>query len=141
MTIAGCDEIRSLPEKRCVVGGRREVAATAWRELGGTARQALPHLHAVGENGSGPAYLYMSALDQHGQVLLVSFSLGRLIVLTPAELEVARWAHAEHSNGVIARERHTARHTVAGQMASLMFFSQAIPQDRSLAWRVCPTAI
>ena len=96
------------------------MAATAWRGLGGNPRQALPHLHAVGESGSGPAHLYMSALDQRGQVVLVSFSLGRLMVLTPAELEVARWAHAGHANGVIARERHTVSHTVARQMASLM---------------------
>ncbi len=67
-----------------------------------------------------PADLYVSALDARGQVVLVSFSLGPLLALTRAELEVARWANAGHSNGVIARERRTATHTVARQMAEAM---------------------
>ena len=67
-----------------------------------------------------PADLYMRALDQSGHVLLVSFSLGRLLLLTRAELDVVRWAHAGHSNGVIARERRTAIHTVARQMSEAM---------------------
>jgi DNA-binding CsgD family transcriptional regulator len=67
-----------------------------------------------------PADLYMRALDQSGHVVLVSFSLGRLLVLTRAELEVVRWAHAGHSNGVIARERRTSIFTVARQMSEGM---------------------
>lgn len=67
-----------------------------------------------------PAHLYMRTLDQSGHLVLVSFSLGRLLALTRAELEVVRWAHAGHSNGVIARERQTASHTVARQMSEAM---------------------
>jgi DNA-binding CsgD family transcriptional regulator len=67
-----------------------------------------------------PADLYMRALDPRGHVILVSFSLGRLLLLTRAELDVVRWAHAGHSNGVIARERQTAIHTVARQMSEAM---------------------
>jgi DNA-binding NarL/FixJ family response regulator len=59
----------------------------------------------------------MRALDQNGQMVLVSFSLGRLMGLTRSELDVVRWAHAGHSNGAIARERRTVIHTVARQMA------------------------
>jgi DNA-binding CsgD family transcriptional regulator len=67
-----------------------------------------------------PADLYMRALDQSGHVVLVSFSLGRLLSLTRSELDVVRWAHAGHANGVIARERQTAIHTVARQMSEAM---------------------
>jgi DNA-binding CsgD family transcriptional regulator len=67
-----------------------------------------------------PADLYMRILDQGGHVVLVSFSLGRLSLLTRAELDVVRWAHAGHSNGAIARGRQTAIHTVARQMSAAM---------------------
>ncbi len=92
---------------------------------------AVTDLHAAweraplsGASGAAPtgqpADLYMRALDQSGHMVLVSFSLGRLLVLTRAELDVARWAHAGHSNGVIAHERQTAIHTVARQMSEAM---------------------
>jgi DNA-binding NarL/FixJ family response regulator len=67
-----------------------------------------------------PPDLRMRALDEDGHLLQVSFSLGRLVALTRAELEVARWAHAGHSNGVIAHERQTTIHTVAKQMTAAM---------------------
>jgi len=74
---------------------------------------------AVGVPGQ-PANLRMRALSDGAHVVLVSFSLGRLMALTPAELEVARWAHAGHSNCIIARERQTTTHTVARQMAAAL---------------------
>jgi DNA-binding NarL/FixJ family response regulator len=67
-----------------------------------------------------PADLYMRALDEGGQVILVSFSLGRLLALTRAELDVVRWADAGHPNGVIARERQTSMFTVARQMGEAL---------------------
>jgi DNA-binding NarL/FixJ family response regulator len=72
---------------------------------------------AAGVHGQ-PADLRMRALSDGGHIVLVSFSLGRLMALTGAELEVARWAHAGHSNCIIARQRQTAIHTVARQMAA-----------------------
>jgi DNA-binding NarL/FixJ family response regulator len=77
----------------------------------GGGRSALP---------GQPANLRVRALGMGENVVLVSFSLGRLMALTRAELEVARWAHMGHSNIVIARERRTAIHTVAGQMVAAM---------------------
>jgi DNA-binding CsgD family transcriptional regulator len=94
--------------------------------------QAVADLHAAWERAplpssfralpppGQPADLYMRGLDQLGQVVLVSFSLGRLMALARAELEIARWASAGYSNGAIARERQTAIHTVARQMHSLI---------------------
>jgi DNA-binding NarL/FixJ family response regulator len=67
-----------------------------------------------------PADLHIRALDRHEQLVLVRFSLGRLAALTRAELEVARWAHAGHSNGVIARERKTSIATVSRQMHAII---------------------
>jgi DNA-binding NarL/FixJ family response regulator len=67
-----------------------------------------------------PAHLRVRAVGVGESVVLVSFSLGRLMALTRAELEVARWAHAGYSNIVIARERRTAIRTVAGQMVAAM---------------------
>jgi len=100
--------------------------------LGGNAMQAMTDLQRAWERTprpttlrplalpDRPADLYMSALDVRPRVVLVSFSLGRLTALTRAELEVARWAHAGHSNGVIARQRRTSTYTVARQMAAAM---------------------
>jgi DNA-binding CsgD family transcriptional regulator len=87
---------------------------TAWE------RAPLPSALRVRSPPGQPADLYMRALDQSGQGALVSFPLGRLLVLTRAELDVVRWAHAGHSNGVIARERRTSMFTVARQMSEAM---------------------
>jgi len=67
-----------------------------------------------------PADLHMRRSESDKSVVLVSFSLGRLTVLTRAELAVARWASAGHSNPSIASVRRTSTHTVARQMATIL---------------------
>jgi DNA-binding CsgD family transcriptional regulator len=62
----------------------------------------------------------MCTSDSDTSVVLVSFSLGRLTALTGAELAVARWASAGHSNVSIASLRRTSTHTVARQMANIL---------------------
>lgn len=69
--------------------------------------------------GTFPPALRMRQIECNGLVA-VSFSLGRLQVLTPSELAVARLANAELSNAMIARCRATSRHTIAGQMRSVL---------------------
>jgi len=69
--------------------------------------------------GGFPPELQMRRID--GQPLVaVRFSLGRLQLLTPSELAVARLANAELSNAAIARLRATSPRTVAGQMRSIL---------------------
>jgi len=114
----------------CFASAGSTPCSSLW--LGGNAMQAMTELQPAWERTprpttlrtltlpDRPADLYMRALDTHPRVVLVSFSLGRLTALTRAELEVARWAHAGHSNGVIARQRHTSTYTVARQMAAAM---------------------
>jgi DNA-binding CsgD family transcriptional regulator len=65
------------------------------------------------------ANLRMRMTDSRGPVLVVSFSLERLAVLSPAELAVARLASAGLSNDAIARQRGTAKRTIATQMAHI----------------------
>jgi DNA-binding NarL/FixJ family response regulator len=67
-----------------------------------------------------PADLRMCASESDQQVVLVSFSLGRLTELTRAELAVARWASIGHSNASIASVRRTSTCTVALQMVSVL---------------------
>jgi DNA-binding CsgD family transcriptional regulator len=67
-----------------------------------------------------PADLRMRMSESDKSVVLVSFSLGRLTALTRAELSVARWASAGHSNASIASVRRTSPHTVARQMAIIL---------------------
>jgi DNA-binding NarL/FixJ family response regulator len=68
-----------------------------------------------------PADLSIRAIDASGQVILVSFSLGRLTALSRSERHVARLADAGLSNAEIARVRRTSTHTVARQMSSLLW--------------------
>jgi DNA-binding NarL/FixJ family response regulator len=63
-----------------------------------------------------PADLRIREVGRGGHEIVVSFSLGRLTPLTPAELEVARLAHTGYSNTDIARVRRASRNTVARQM-------------------------
>jgi len=67
-----------------------------------------------------PGNLRIRALGQGEDLIIVSFSLGRLTELTSAELEVARLANTGHSNSLIARERGTSSYTVARQMSNLL---------------------
>jgi DNA-binding NarL/FixJ family response regulator len=67
-----------------------------------------------------PANLQMRLTDGREPVLVVSFSLERVAVLTPAELEVARFAAAGLSNHEIARRRGCTIRTVANQMARVL---------------------
>lgn len=67
-----------------------------------------------------PANLQMRLTDGREPVLVVSFSLERVAVLTPAELEVARFAAAGLSNHEIARRRGCTTRTVANQMARVL---------------------
>jgi DNA-binding CsgD family transcriptional regulator len=62
----------------------------------------------------------MRTLECDASVVQVSFSLGRLLALTPCELEVARWANEGHSNAAIASVRQKSIHTVVQQMASVL---------------------
>jgi DNA-binding CsgD family transcriptional regulator len=66
-----------------------------------------------------PANLQMRLTGSGEPVLLVSFSLQRVAVLSPGELEVARLASSGLSNEAIARHRGTTMRTVANQMASI----------------------
>jgi DNA-binding CsgD family transcriptional regulator len=66
-----------------------------------------------------PHALRMHRLD-YDALVAVSFSLGRLKLLTPSELAVARLANAELSNAAVARLRATSPRTVAGQMRSIL---------------------
>jgi DNA-binding NarL/FixJ family response regulator len=67
-----------------------------------------------------PAHLHMRTLDRAPDVVRVGFSLGRVTVLSPCELEVARWANWGRSNPAIASLRQTSIHTVARQMANII---------------------
>jgi DNA-binding NarL/FixJ family response regulator len=67
-----------------------------------------------------PAHLHMRTLDHSRDVVRVGFSLGRVTVLSPCELEVARWANRGRSNPAIASLRQTSIHTVARQMANII---------------------
>jgi DNA-binding CsgD family transcriptional regulator len=67
-----------------------------------------------------PAQLRMRTVDSRRKLIIVSFSLARVAALSPAELEVARLAHAGLSNGRIASLRRTSAHTVARQMAGVL---------------------
>ncbi len=67
-----------------------------------------------------PADLRMCMSESDTSVVVVRFSLGRLTALTRAELAVARWASAGHSNASIASVRRTSTHTVASQMAIIL---------------------
>lgn len=67
-----------------------------------------------------PANLQMRLTDSHAPVLLVSFSLTRVALLSSSELEVARLAGAGLSNEAIACRRGTATRTVANQMACVL---------------------
>jgi DNA-binding CsgD family transcriptional regulator len=70
--------------------------------------------------GALPGDLRLVTHEVYSSLIVVSFSLGLLRSLSPAELEVARWASNGHSNADIARRRQTSRHTVARQMASVL---------------------
>ena len=67
-----------------------------------------------------PADLRARILDPETTVVLLTFSLSRCAALTPAELEVARYASAGMSNLAIARARRTSTRTVANQIASVL---------------------
>jgi DNA-binding CsgD family transcriptional regulator len=79
-----------------------------------------------------PANLQMRLTDSREPVLVVSFSLERVAVLSPAELEVARLASAGLSNEAIASRRGTSTRTVANQMASV-FAKLRVPTRRVLS--------
>jgi len=53
-------------------------------------------------------------------MLVVTFSLAPVAMLSSAELEVARLASAGLSNGAIGRRRGTTTRTVANQMARVL---------------------
>jgi DNA-binding NarL/FixJ family response regulator len=68
-----------------------------------------------------PANLQMCLKEESPKpVVVVSFSLERIAVLTPAEREVARFAAAGLSNEAIAQRRGTTLRTVANQMACIL---------------------
>jgi DNA-binding NarL/FixJ family response regulator len=67
-----------------------------------------------------PAELRIRTVDHHRNVIVVSFSLGRLKALTPAELHVARLVNLGHSNASVARLRGTSTHTVARQVSRVL---------------------
>jgi DNA-binding NarL/FixJ family response regulator len=67
-----------------------------------------------------PPQLRMRMVDSRRKLVIVSFSLERVAALSPAELAVARLAHAGLSNSGIARLRKTSAHTVARQMAGVL---------------------
>jgi DNA-binding CsgD family transcriptional regulator len=95
-------------------------AALAWA---GTARATatLPaHTQRWVAPSDRPAQLHMRVLDGDTHFVRVGFSLGRLGMLSPCELEVARWANTGHSNPAIASLRQTSIHTVARHMANLL---------------------
>ena len=84
-------------------------------------RTAVPALTGINPPTprAWPADLRMCASEGDEQVVLVSFSLGRLTELTRAELAVARWAGTGLCNASIASVRRTSTCTVALQMASV----------------------
>jgi DNA-binding NarL/FixJ family response regulator len=67
-----------------------------------------------------PANLQMRITDSRESVLVISFSLERVAVLSSAELAVARLASAGLSNEAIAHRRGTTTRTVANQMACVL---------------------
>jgi DNA-binding NarL/FixJ family response regulator len=67
-----------------------------------------------------PPKLQMRTVDSRRRLVIVSFSLERVAALSPAELQVARLAHAGLSNDRIASLRKTSCHTVARQMAGVL---------------------
>jgi len=67
-----------------------------------------------------PASLQMRLTDDHEPLLVVSFSLEPVAMLSAAELEVARLAAAGLSNAAIALRRGTTTRTVANQMACVL---------------------
>ena len=67
-----------------------------------------------------PQALCMRQVDPHSPLVMVSFSLGQLQLLSPAQLAVARLATAGMSNAAIAHLRGTAVRTVARQMACVL---------------------
>jgi DNA-binding CsgD family transcriptional regulator len=89
----------------------------AWAGTAAPAPAPAPHLVFPSD---WPSHLYMRAIDRDAQLVRMSFYLGRLRVLTPSELEVARWANEGHSDVAIAALRQTSRHTVARQVSSLI---------------------
>jgi DNA-binding CsgD family transcriptional regulator len=79
-----------------------------------------------------PSNLQMRLTDGPEPLLVLSFSLGRVAALSPAELEVARLASAGLSNEDIAHHRGTSIRTVAGQMAHI-FAKLRIDTRRALS--------
>jgi DNA-binding CsgD family transcriptional regulator len=79
-----------------------------------------------------PANLQMRLTDSREPVLVLSFSLERVAMLSPAELEVARLASAGLSNEDIARRRGTSARTIASQMARI-FVKLRIGTRRALS--------
>jgi DNA-binding NarL/FixJ family response regulator len=67
-----------------------------------------------------PVDLRVRTLDSDRRVMVLTFRLGSLSVLTAAELDVARLAHAGLSNDAIATLRGTSTHTVAAQMVRVL---------------------
>lgn len=67
-----------------------------------------------------PSSLRMQPLDSESRLIVVTFRLGRLSVLTAAERDVARLAYQGLSNRAIASLRATSTHTVAGQIARVL---------------------
>jgi len=74
------------------------------------------------ENGFDdlPSGLSVQAIEGERSLMVVTFRLGCLSALTPAELDVARLAHRGLSNEAIAHARGTSRHTVARQMTRVL---------------------
>jgi DNA-binding NarL/FixJ family response regulator len=90
---------------------------TAWAGTAAPPPGTAPHLVS---SCDWPPHLHMRFLDCNGQLVRVSFYLGRLRVLSRCELAVARWASEGHSNAAIAALRQTSMHTVARQMSSVI---------------------
>jgi DNA-binding NarL/FixJ family response regulator len=62
----------------------------------------------------------MRTVDSDRGLIVLSFPLGPLAALTPAEREVARLANAGLRNAAIASLRGTSQRTVASQMAVVL---------------------
>ncbi len=67
-----------------------------------------------------PVGLRVRTLDSDQRVVVVTFRLESVSVLTAAELDVARLANAGLSNDAIATLRGTSTRTVAAQMARVL---------------------
>jgi DNA-binding NarL/FixJ family response regulator len=67
-----------------------------------------------------PAGLQLHPPQGDGRVVVVSFSLASLEVLSGSELAVARLASGGLTNDAIARFRSTSKGTIATQMASVL---------------------